>query len=212
MKRQFVKYPIYASNQVCSASTDVYSLLGDIPEDEFSKMSKAEKRIIAKAKNSTHADVYLVGAADAIELTGASVTDAFINFYNRVIENWKFENSEVTGSSGVDDQFGIGVFDKDDCLIGWLSSFSQSRGSALIRCSVKPDHAKLYSSQTSAKKAMSYYQYFDEIYVFIENRSNPVSHYARWRADVDLEELSKTAHMCLKSVEGCYLKVISIND
>lgn len=95
MKRRIIK--VTASEKV-----SVNQLIDNISDEEFNKMSKAEKRIIAKAKLSPHPDIYLAGAADAIELTGASVTDAFIDFYNRVIENWKFDNDEVTSASDVD--------------------------------------------------------------------------------------------------------------
>ena len=87
MKRRIIK--ITAAQKM-----KVNELIDNIPDSEFSKMSKAEKRIIAKARLSPHPDVYLAGAADAIELTGASVSDAFIDFYNRVIENWKFNHDD----------------------------------------------------------------------------------------------------------------------
>lgn len=90
MKRKFTKHPVAASKAI-----------PEISENEFSRLSKAEKVIIAKANQSTDPQVYLAGAADAIELTKASVTDAFIDYYNRVIENWKFpeDNDKVASST-----------------------------------------------------------------------------------------------------------------
>lgn len=78
-----------------SKKADIGELIDAIPDIELGKMSKAEKRIIAKAKNSPNPQIYLAGAADAIELVGADVTDAFVNFYNTVLQNWDFNNSQA---------------------------------------------------------------------------------------------------------------------
>lgn len=91
-----MKRIIRSATAVVKASQyeNIHDLMNDIPDGEFSRFSKAEKRLFAKAKLSKDPQVYLAGAADAIELTGASVSDAFIDFYNRVIENWKFNHGD----------------------------------------------------------------------------------------------------------------------
>lgn len=84
---------------IIKASKNVRDIISSIPDDEFSRMSKAERRIIARAQGSTDTQVYLAGAAEAMELVGADVTDAFIDFYNRVLEGWEFSDDDVTGAT-----------------------------------------------------------------------------------------------------------------
>lgn len=81
MKRYFMKKPITASSRI------------DIDDNIFTNLSAFEKKIVAKANNSTDPKVYLTGAAEALELAGVEVTEAFENLFSGVVEHW-FDKKE----------------------------------------------------------------------------------------------------------------------
>lgn len=90
----------YERRQHVSASTDdtaareaVKKYLTDA---NFLSMSSAEKKIVAKARNSTNFQVYIVAAYEALYLAGVSTSAAFDEVYNTVIREWNFDAEETS--------------------------------------------------------------------------------------------------------------------
>lgn len=124
----------------------------------------------------------------------------------------KFTKSPVTASQTDSRRFVIAAYDKDNNLLGYLFHYSNSRGCALAKVSTDINQAKGYPSQSSANRALGYYKYFMELYVYEPNHYCPVRQYAHWREDADLEEMSSTRSYTLHQIDGCYMKVIEATD
>lgn len=124
----------------------------------------------------------------------------------------KFTKSPVTASQTDSRRFVIAAYDKDNNLLGYLFNYSNSRGCALAKVSTDINEAKGYPSQSSANRALGYYKYFMELYVYEPNHSYPVRQYAHWREDADLEEMSSGRSYTLHQIDGCYMKVIEATD
>lgn len=62
----------------------------DVKLTGYSNWKPVEKKIFAKAQNSTHPDLCLEAATDAIELAGFQFTPEFEKSYNDMIEHHTF--------------------------------------------------------------------------------------------------------------------------
>lgn len=82
-------------------------------------------------------------------------------------------------------------------------SWSSSRGSALAKCSVAEEDAKTYNNQASAKRALAYYRYFREIFLYDE-RMRLIVQFVNAPEDI----LQK--HRDWRPIEGCELRVIEL--
>lgn len=79
---------IYSSMQRKSC----LDVLRNIPDDTYKQLSYAERKIIARALNSVHPQVYILGAFDAWNIARQSCSDAFVSICDEVVECWDFDD------------------------------------------------------------------------------------------------------------------------
>lgn len=87
-----VEADVTASTDDTAAREAVKKYLTDA---NFLSMSSAEKKIVAKAQNSTNFQVYIVAAYEALDLAGVSTSAAFDEVYRIVIREWNFDAEET---------------------------------------------------------------------------------------------------------------------
>lgn len=90
--RRFTRYPsssITAStNGMAISFKAVQAYLSD--SNTYNSLNPYEKKILARAANSADYQVYLVSAAETLDLTNVPISDAFRKVIDIVMENWEF--------------------------------------------------------------------------------------------------------------------------
>lgn len=60
--------------------------LPNIPDDMYKQLSYAELKIIDRALNSVHPQIFIIGALYAWNIAGQSCSDAFVSICDEIVE------------------------------------------------------------------------------------------------------------------------------
>lgn len=112
-----------------------------------------------------------------------------------------YDNDDTSNDNEI--KYGIGLF-VDNELVGYFFRFTQSRGSYTARFQVDVNWAKTYNTRANANRALSYYNEYNEIYLYKDGEL--LKEYMHWRPGF----LETNTNPAYDDINRCELKVIEL--